>query len=418
MAHLPAHPDVVEAEARTLDKLGPRLLQIGGGVGAVFIAVSIVLGAIAGDNMRHFLYAWLTGFCFYLSLAIGSLFFVALLQLTRAGWSATVRRIAEFSAATFPVLFLFAIPIVIGGGEIFDWWGDDKRAASDISGLLEHKKPYLNEAFFIGRVAFYFLFWWGLSTFILKRSLKQDETGNTKITNLLERINAPAIILLALTTTFAAFDFIMSLAPHWYSTILGVYYFGGAMMSSLAMIILIAMFLQKQGKLRHVVSADHFQDLGKLMFAFIVFWAYIAFSQFMLIWYAAIPEEVSWYYVRTTDHWEVLAGVLLFGHFLLPFLFVMSRAQKRRKATLAAGAIWLLIMHYFDMYWLIMPEMNQAAYTGTVEAFILPFNVMDITIWIGMGGLFVAWMSFVAGKRSLVAVKDPRLVEALAFHNA
>jgi hypothetical protein len=224
----------------------------------------------------------------------------------------------------------------------------------------------------------------------------------------MEAFSAPAIVLFAVTVTFASFDLLMSLDPHWFSTIYGVYYFSGAVVGGLAAIILLAMVLQSRGLLASSITADHYHELGKLLFGFVIFWGYIAFSQYMLIWYANIPEETLWYEARQTGPWIGVSLVLLFGHLLIPFFALMPRGVKRNRVALAGWAVWLLVMHWLDMYYLVMPQLTHNQ---------LPFGLIDVGCLIGLGALYLAGTLWLAGDRSLVPLKDPRLKEALAYHN-
>jgi hypothetical protein len=200
----------------------------------------------------------------------------------------------------------------------------------------------------------------------------------------------------------------MSLEPHWFSTIFGVYYFSGSALVLFAALIITSYFTQRSGWLTGVISTEHYHDLGKLMFAFVVFWAYIAFSQYMLIWYANMPEETQWFLRRQTGQWTALSWFMLIGHFIVPFLALISRIPKRRKEPLVGAAVWILIIHWVDMYYLVMPHTSDG---------VVPFHVIDLTCFLAVGGLFVAAFAMRFRRRSLLAQGDPRLAESLAFEN-
>jgi len=201
----------------------------------------------------------------------------------------------------------------------------------------------------------------------------------------------------------------MSLDPHWYSTIFGVYFFSGAFLAAIALLILVANAVQRAGLLRRVITREHYHDLGKFLFAFVVFWAYIAFSQYMLIWYGNIPEETEWFLRRQSNGWGWVGLALLFGHFLLPFVALLSRYPKRHKRLLVVAAAWVLAMHWVDMFWLVMPEASPGAFT---------FHVVDLTVLLGLGGLATAAFARALRDRALVPERDPRLIESLTFENA
>ena len=386
-------------------------LRVGAAVvGVVGLAVAAGLGLTGDHDSRlHFFHAYLTAFAFWLSIALGGLFFVLMAHLTRAGWSASVRRPVEVLASNVWVLAPFALVVLWGLPELYPWAA--QHADGTLDTLNEHKAPYLNPTFFTIRVAVYFVLWIAIAGFFLGRSRKQDGSGDPALTRSMEILSAPATIVFALTLTFASFDLLMSLYPHWFSTIFGVYYFSGATLGAVSFVILLLMTLQSRGRLKRTVNAEHFHDLGKLQFAFVVFWAYIAFSQYMLIWYGNLPEETVWYKYRQTGQWTAVSLLLLFGHFVVPFLAMMSRHPKRRRISLAIASVWLLLMHWVDMIWLVFPHVH--AYKGRV-----PFGIPEIASFVGIGGVFVAVLLWRLGRQPLVAVRDPRLQEALQFENA
>jgi hypothetical protein len=224
----------------------------------------------------------------------------------------------------------------------------------------------------------------------------------------MEKLSAVALILFGLTITFASFDWLMSLEPEWFSTIYGLYYFAGSVVGFFAFLILLAMALQKTGHLGSAITTEHYHELGKLLLGFIVFWGYMAFSQYMLIWYANIPEESVWYLARQTGPWTWVSLGLLFGHLLIPFFGLLSREVKRCRILLGAWAVWMLVIHWIDVYWLVMPTFAEDR---------LPFGAIDICCMVAVGSLFLAGLLWSARGRALVPVQDPRLSESLAFEN-
>ena len=253
-------------------------------------------------------------------------------------------------AANFPcltVLFLpIIVPVLLGSHSLYAW-NDPSAVAGDP--LLRHKAPYLSAGFFGVRAVIYLAVWWLLGRFYLTRSLEQDRSGDPALTLRMERLSPVALLLCAVTVTFASFDWLMSLSPRWFSTIFGVYFYSGAVVGFFAAIILAAVVLQLLGRLRTSMTVEHYHDLGKLLFAFVIFWGYIAFSQYLLIWYANIPEETEWYLVRQSGPWLWVSLVLLFGGLLIPFCGLLSRHAKRRRWSLAFWAVWLLAMHWLDL---------------------------------------------------------------------
>ncbi|MEZ5974890.1 MAG: quinol:cytochrome C oxidoreductase [Planctomycetota bacterium] len=376
-------------------------------------------GAMAGitGNMRLLQFSWLYGCMYFLTLGLGALFFVQLQHLTRAGWSVVVRRIAEHVASALPVVALLLAPLVIatlmGNGDLFKWANldlirnDPDESISGTLHLYEHKAPYLNGTFFLVRFAIYVVVWFGLVRFFRTRSLQQDVDGDPMHTVKMVRIAAPGMFLFALSLTFAAFDFMMSLDAPWFSTIWGVYTFAGAFMSFMSLLGLLALRSESKGYLRGLVTPEHYHDIGKLMFAFVFFWSYIAFSQFVLQWYADIPEETLWYKHRMEGGWANLSWVLLFGHIFIPFLGLLSRHVKRNRAGLRFWACWLLCIQAVDLYWVIMPNYDHHMHLPVMELFCL----------LAVGGVFAFVALGSAAGRNLTPVKDPRLPESLAFTN-
>jgi hypothetical protein len=397
-------------EQTTLGGLASRVKLTLGLAGATALAAGLALGWSSGDGLRYFLHSYLLNYCYVLSIALGALFFVALQHAARAGWSVTVRRLAELLAAPMPLLAVLSLPIIVpalaGDGRLY-LWADARAVAADE--LLRHKAPYFNPFFFALRWAGYFAVWWLLARFFLRRSLEQDHSGDPALTLRMERLSGPALLLLFCTVSFAAFDWLMSLAPDWSSTIFGVYYFAGAVVGFLAALILLALLLQAGGRLQASVTVEHYHDLGKLLFAFVIFWGYIAFSQYLLIWYGDIPEETRWYLVRQTGGWVTVSLLLLFVHLPVPFFGLLSREAKRRKALLGFWAAWMLAAHWLDLYWLVMPSVSPAA---------PPLGVVDLCCLLGIAGLYLAGVARAAEGVALAPLRDPRLAESLAFENS
>lgn len=394
----------ISRENRQAGPLARTLVVFGLAVGLVGLAGALGLGAAVG--WPKLLKSYLVAYIFGLSIGLGALFFVMLQHLTRAGWSVAVRRLAEVLTGLLPLLAVLALPILAGVRVLYPW-ADPAGLDPDIAALVAEKRPYLNEPFFIGRVVAYLVIWTLLARYFLGRSVAQDASGDVDLTRRLERMSAPGMLLYALTVTFAAFDLVMSLKPAWYSTIFGVYLFAGSVVGALAALILLLSGLQASGRLTQVITPEHYHDLGKLLFAFVVFWAYIAFSQYMLIWYANLPETTIWFAWRQTGAWAAISVVLLLGHFVLPFLALISRGPKRRRGLLAGAAVWMLLMHWLDVYYLIKPD-GQGA---------VPFHLADAACLLLVVGLGVAVVGWQLGRQSLLAERDPRLPESVAFQN-
>jgi len=386
--------------------LWDRLPLVGLAVGGGALAGAAVLG-LGGDGEARiqFFWSYLVAFLFWLSIGLGGLFFVIVQFATRAGWSVVVRRLAECLMAGLPLFVLLFLPIAAGLHDLFHWTHAE-AVAGDV--FLQRKAGYLNEPFFYARAGLYFVVWAALGLWYYRLSVRQDGDGDPAHTKRMQWWSGPAIVLFALSLTFAAFDWIMSLDPHWYSTMYGVYYFAGAIVAAFATLGLLAVALRRAGVLRDVVTVEHFHDLGKLMFAFTVFWAYIAFSQYFLIWYANIPEETVWYAHRWEGSWRDVTILLGVGHFALPFFFLLPRGVKRRTPTLVAAAVWLLLMHLVDLHWQVMPSLHPHGVHVTLA---------DALTFVGVGGLYTGVVGLLLRRRAAVPLRDPRLAESLAFEN-
>jgi hypothetical protein len=376
-------------------------------VGIIGILLSV--GAYFADH-EHFFHAYLTAFVYWLSLSLGALFFVMLQHLTSAKWSVVVRRLAESVTATLPWMFLLFIPIFLGLHDLYHWSHAEEVAHDE---LLQWKHPYLNSTFFAVRAVIYFAVWAALAFILHRTSVKQDAGSDDGQIRTMRRVSAGGMVIYALTISFAAFDWLMSLEPHWYSTIFGAYYFAGAFLSSLALLVVLALYLRSRDVLKNTITVEHYHDLGKLMFGFVIFWAYIGYSQYFLQWYGNIPEETFWYLRRWdgpdgTADWEWVSLLLFFGQFVIPFVVLLFRSVKRNFRLMWIMAIWLLILHFVDMYWLVYPNyFRDSAH----------FSWVDLAAMVGIGGVFlwIFWNTYSA--KALVPVSDPRLKESISFVN-
>lgn len=354
---------------------------------------------------------------FYASISLGALFFVLIQHLTRAGWSATVRRLVEALSLNIVVVAILAIPLLSA-----DWaqglylWAQPGVAdpgSSNYDELIAWKASYLNYSdgwfSFLTRTVFFFAGWTALAFFFHRQSTLQDRDGDPAYSRRMMRWAPLGMVFFALSLSLFSVDFLMSLDAHWFSTIFGVYYLAGSVMSAMGVLVILVFWLQRNGYVESAITKDHFHDVGKLMFAFMVFWSYAAFSQYMLIWYANIPEETAWFLRRQVPDtgWTQFSLMLFFGHFFVPFFLILSRHVKRNKGVLAFASGWILLTHWFDMYYCVMPQVRATAAP----------KVYDFAILVGMGGLYLVGMIFWMRRASLVAEKDPRLVESLAFEN-
>jgi hypothetical protein len=378
-----------------------RLPFVGLGLATIGAAQLLIFGARHADRLFA---AWLVAFVFFLTIALGCLYFVLIHTAMQGSWGVLVRRIAENAAATLPLFAILFLPVAFGVHSLYHWSHADAVAHD---ALLRFKQPYLNLPFFFARAALYFVVWSGIALWFRRQSRLQDEARDAAAAARLSRYSGALLIPLAITTTFAAFDWLMSLSPHWYSTIFGVYVFAGGLVSAFALVSVAAVALRRAGLLP-ALSSEHLHDLGKLLFAFTVFWAYIGFSQFFLIWYGNIPEETIWYRIRLEGGWKLVTIALAVGHFALPFFFLLPRQVKRNATTLVMAAVWLLAMHFVDVYWLVMPS---------VEGLGVRPGIVDVAALLTVGGAFLAGFGWLLVKSPLVPAGDPRLSESLAFEN-
>ena len=380
-----------------------RVPAIGGAVAVVGIVVCAVLGP---GNPKQFYFSWLVSFLYFLSLALGGLFFVLIQYASQGSWGIVVRRIGETIFTTMPVMAVLFVPVLFGLHDLFPW---SVPGAAEHDALLQWKSPFLNVTFFVIRAAIYFVSWSAIAIVYYSRSRGQDLTGDAAVSARLRRFSGPAIVVMALTSTFASIDWIVSLSPRWYSTMFGVYFFAGSFIGFIALMSVLVPAMRRAGLLETVVTPEHLHDLGKFLFAFMCFWAYIAFSQFLLIWYGNLPEEAVWYKARITASWKMVSILLMVGHFGVPFLYLMGRTVKRHAATLALGGAWLLAMHFVDLYWQVMPTLHPEGVRVTL---------LDIAALAAVGGCFVAAMGWLMRRQALVPLRDPRLPESLSFENA
>ncbi len=296
--------------------------------------------------------------------------------------------------------------------------------------LINNKRAYLNVNSFTLRYFIYFFIWTGLAFFFWRGSTQMDTASPDEATRLAGRMRfaaAPALLAFALSLTFAAFDFLMSLDPHWFSTIFGVYFFTGAAVSTFSFLAVILAALQAEGHLKNVVTPEHYHDLGKFMFGFTVFWAYIGFSQYFLIWYADVPEETHWFWYRGHGGFMTLSLILVFGRFVLPWFSLLRREVKRSSNWLVVIGSFILIMEFVDIYWLTAPAHAYHSYVAAkVEGNYtlayehlntVRFGAVDILAWLGAVGVFLAAFGWSMGRNKLIPVNDPRIEESIHFEN-
>jgi hypothetical protein len=387
----------------------PGTFEVSGGLKALFV-IFVLIGAgafvagLSADSHRTWASFLLNNF-YFMSLAIGGLFIAAIQWLTSAMWSAPVRRISESFTAYLPVGLIAVVVLFFGLHHLYVW-----TDAAHMHGdkVLEGKKAYLNIPWFmirnIGAVVVWILF----TVKLVGNSIKQDTTRDPSLTRTNKSWSPIFLILFAVTYTLSSFDQMMSLDPHWFSTMFGVYCFAGLFYSSLALTCLVTLYLRAQHKLDGIVNDNHLHDLGKFMFAFNVFWAYIAFSQFMLIWYANLPEETSYFIHRFHGGWFYVSVFLLVGKFMVPFFLLLPRDSKRNPCMLAFVGVWMMIAQWIDVYWMVQPQFfAEGPRFGWIEAGSI----------LGFLGLFAIAVSRFLAKNNIVAIGDPRLADSVFHHH-
>ncbi len=381
-----------------------RWSQKGQGLMWAFVGLGLLSFLIALKTQPERAWAnFLLEYFFWLCISLAGVFFAALQHITGSYWSTTVRRVAESFIAYLPISLVLFFVLLFGTHHLYEWTHAEE-VAKDV--ILSSKSVYLNLPFFVIRQLALYVFVLVLGGWMVKNSIRQDQNGNVKLTQLNTKIAAPFLLFFAWLFTFAAFDLIMSLSPHWYSTIFGVYCWAGLFYSGLAMITLWTIGLKKKGFLKDYVNENHLHDLGKLMFAFLVFWGYIAFSQFMLIWYANLPEETGYMMIRTQGAWKPVSLILMLGKFVIPFFLIISRPVKRNANFMLFMTLWFLVAQWIDVYWMVFPTFFTEPVFGWVE----------VGMFLGFLGLFCLSVGKFLSRVSVVAIKDPRLEECLHHH--
>lgn len=377
--------------------------------GAITVIVSWLLQYMfsPANSFKIFCHSYLANFMFILSFAIGGMFHVLVSFLTRAGWNASVRRVPEILSSLIPWLALLFIPILLtlmnSGTALYDWNG------KNLTGLIAEKTDYLNAGFFTVRAVIYFLIWTTIVIWYFRLSLAQDTSKDVESTKVRQKWSGPCIMLFALSVSFAAWDWIMSIDGDWYSTIYGVYYFAASMFGMFAFTILTYLLLQRGGKVPKTVNIEHFHDLAKFLFGFVMFWSYIAFSQLILYWYGNIPEETVWFRDRWENGWYMYSYMLIAVHFAIPFLGLLSLHVRRNRFGLMFWSIWALAAHWIDMTFLVMPNTGAGLVPGMM--------IGHLVCGIGMFAIFVGMFLLRASSVPLTTQGDPRLPEALSYAN-
>lgn len=387
----------------------PRSLRRTGGIMLAIGAIVFVLGGLG--HPQYWWGGYLLGFVYAMGLSVTLVFFSALSYLVNAGWVAAIRRIPELLSTFVVFLPIAAVPLVVGalGGNLYEWMhSTDEHLHHGFKGL------YLSQPFFWARLVFYALVWYTMYRVIVGNSLRQDTASDIEPTKRAWKLSAPMVLLYALTITFASFDLVMTLEPHWFSTIFGVYSFAGHFVAALSLTMITMRMLDRGGYLGGIISREHYHDVGKLMFAFTIFWTYVAFSQYFIIWYGNLPEETVFFAKRLQNGWEIFGWSSLFVHFIVPFLFLLRQDVKRKPQLVTIGAILLLVAHAIDLSWVILPVFSAAH----GEPYRLSWALVA-SGWgaiVAMLGVLLIVAAWAFSRHSAVAYNDPYLHESLEYH--
>lgn len=390
----PAITQTADVAIPELKGLQQRML-IAGAVGAVISVLGFLL------NSRQFFQSYLMAYMLWLGVTLGCLALGMVHQLSGGAWGVLIRRPIGAAARVIPLMTVLFLPIALGVMRIYPWTNADLVAHDEV---LQHKQLYLNVPFFLTRAAIYFLAWNALSYFLNRWSLEQDRTGDPRIARRMQMLSGGGLVVYGLTITFASFDWMMSLEPHWYSTIYGVLILGGQGLSALAFLIIVLVWLSRRAPLDQIVLPAHFHDLGNLMLAFVMLWAYFSFSQYLIIWAGNLPAEIGWYLHRMQTGWRPIAAVLMLFHFALPFVVLLSRTVKRQGRLLVRVAIAVLVVRLVDLWWLIGPEFHTEG---------IAVSWMDAWIPLSMGAIWCAAFVHQLRGRAILPIHDPEFDETL-----
>jgi hypothetical protein len=372
------------------------------GAAAALGVIALLIGGFLSPG--QFLRSYLFGFLFWLGISLGCLALQMVHNLSGGGWGLGIKRILEAGSRNLRLAWLLFLPIALGLPQLYVWARPGQVAADDV---LQLKAPFLNVPFFLGRAVVYFAIWGLLAHLLSKWSLERDEGRDTSAK--LEGLSGAGLVLLALTITFASVDWAMSLNPHWYSTIYGMIFMVGALLSAQCLVILLVALLGDEEPLSEVISKESLHDLGKLLLAFVMLWAYMAVSQLIIVWSGNLPEEIPFYLQRTFGGWGVAAAALVLFHFALPFALLLSRDLKRNARSLATVAGFVLAMRVLDLFWLIGPDAQNAAGAAVGHGFSLSW--LDVVAPLAIGGIWLAAFARELQSRPLLTPGDPGLQE-------
>jgi hypothetical protein len=413
------HPD----EKYKAGKLGANMMKAGVGIFVVFAIISLILGSMHGDHWKRFMYAYVTGWSWIVGIASGMLWIIMLHHLVRGRWLTAVRRIAEAMSLAFPVIFVaglvFVLPLLAGYKDLY-YWNHPDAANASLNPHMHHKLGWLSPGMFALRYVIYGVAYTAMAGYFARKSREQDESGDPNISTKLRVVSGPAMILYSFVTCALAFDIQMSLAPKWYSTIYGVSFWASGNIAAFAAFALVVLWVQRNGRLVYSATEEHYHDIGKWMFAFTFFWAYTAFSEFMLQWYGNMPEETVYFKYRMFGEWQWVSIAILVGYWAFPFVFLLSRWTKRIVPSLVFFAVWQLVFTWLQHFWRVMPQYDwettfhdntslvEGPLMGAISRHSVGLSLVDFTVWIALIGVLLIGIGR-SLKGNLIPVKDPTL---------
>ncbi len=371
---------------------------------ALFVGVVALAACAAGAVARpdQFFRSYLLAFVFWNGLTVGAMAVLMLQYLTGGAWGIAIRRELEAATRTLPLTALAFLPVLAGLHWLYEWTHADVVASDEI---LRKKALYLNTPFFVTRAVIAFAAWFAVAYYLNRWSLAQDSRPDPAVNRRLQRLSGAGLVIYGLTTTFTSVDWVMSLEPHWYSTMYGVLFMIGQALGALALATAAVLRVAALEPVSGFLGGRHLHDLGKMMFAFTMLWAYVNFSQYLIVWSGNLPEEISWYLARFRGGWGWVGLALLLFNFALPFLLLLSRQANRNPKALGTAALLLLAMRFVDVSWLLLPTFSKGSFR---------VSWMDLAAPIGLGGLWLAFYARNLAARPLLPVNDPGFEEALA----
>jgi hypothetical protein len=387
-----------------LERIAKHALIVGG-AGILLCVIGLLINA---HHREQFFRSWLLAYLFWLGIPLGSCAILMLQHLTGGGWGLALRRPLETAARTLPLMAVLFIPLFFGLGKLYIWASDD--AARGV-GTSSFRAGYLNTSFFVIRTIIYFALWIGMAFILNVWSRREDRESDPALTRRFQMLSSTGLLIYCLTMTFASIDWVMSLDPHWYSTIFGLLFIVGQALNSLALMTALLALLSTRPPLSNIVKADHFHDLGNLLLAFTMLWAYMQFSQFLIIWSGNISEETPFYIYRTHRGWQAVGLILIIFHFFIPFILLLNRRTKRSPQILARVGLAIVVMRFVDLFWIIVPHHAQGRHLEI--SYPIP-HWLDLAAIAAIGGIWIWWFIAQLRKTALVAVNDPRLAEVTA----